>query len=809
MSRLLLLLLVVAVACDGGNRVPAPVLPPSELRIESPRTSGAGDRLAAELLRLTGAVPPAPFHTTADELPAGSLRDRLRRIAFDHLRTVAFGAGHGPELIGSRRIARLALLPDAPRDGNGNGSNRDEVLAAERRRVSATAGAAPLPDSWQALFPWHEASADLAQPPTSSATPASWRAVGEANAATALADIGGAMLARARAAGFLLQRSRGSLAGSSTDDGRLGLDLLHQALAAEETLLGSLFTNGGSPGALADPERYDPEVDLRWLPARVIVRPEPTVPGSIGGYRVDDVASDLFSLAQVLQAAGELAWLSAADNPYPALRDVFRGHPFGTPGGPRPPGGLSAQLPALSWRGEIGPLILFRCQGCHLGFGSGGFIIDTLADVLAGSPQTRAANLTMVVPGDHSRSFLWQILDGPPAPFNRMPLGSRLGQGEIDLVARWIDEGAREEPTVIPPPPLPGKVLAQVLFANLVFLHLDPATGDLRHRVENGASSGYATAQATGAALQALAVVRRAVPTLSYDGRTVGDVLLTIARRAMASLLAADGTVAREVELVTGRTRIGELGDQAMLAAGLMAAGDVLGDEAVSTAGRAAAERLIDAFWRADSGWFVTSPDGPSARYEGRDLSALLAVLPTLAATDPEVAALRDRFLSGWARVAAFAEWDGGGEVLGDGIADTDGNGVPEPAAAGGAFGRLPVLASAWLAGDSGALVADDVVTWSRHVLPLFQQKCGECHLAGAAQGEYRLDTVALAATPGSSGGALPLLVPGDPEGSFLYRKLVDRQPAIGVQMPEARSPLDARGRELVRAWILQGALRQ
>ena len=59
---------------------------------------------------------------------------------------------------------------------------------------------------------------------------------------------------------------------------------------------------------------------------------------------------------------------------------------------------------------------------------------------------------------------------------------------------------------------------------------------------------------------------------------------------------------------------------------------------------------------------------------------------------------------------------------------------------------------------------------------------------------------------PGTSKNTQPLVVPFDPENSFLYRKLVDRFPAFGEQMPLAKPPLADHGKALVRQWILEGA---
>ena len=169
-----------------------------------------------------------------------------------------------------------------------------------------------------------------------------------------------------------------------------------------------------------------------------------------------------------------------------------------------------------------------------------------------------------------------------------------------------------------------------------------------------------------------------------------------------------------------------------------------------------------------------------------------------------------DAFLVALRPVLAFAEWDGFGEVVSDGIADTDGNGVPEPALAGGAHGRAPVFAGEILAGPPpSAEPTNGPVTWSRHIQPLFRAKCAQCHLDGAARaqgGFYRLDTPTLARVPGQSGGAMPLIVPGDPDASLLYHKVKDRNPPIGVQMPQALPPMEPAAVELVRRWIEEGA---
>ena len=79
----------------------------------------------------------------------------------------------------------------------------------------------------------------------------------------------------------------------------------------------------------------------------------------------------------------------------------------------------------------------------------------------------------------------------------------------------------------------------------------------------------------------------------------------------------------------------------------------------------------------------------------------------------------------------------------------------------------------------------------------------------GNALGNYRTDTPRLTGTAGESGGKYPLIVPGNPERSFLFEKLKSRAPSLGEQMPQARPPLDAFALELVRRWIADGATRR
>src|SRR5262249_6087007 len=137
-------------------------------------------------------------------------------------------------------------------------------------------------------------------------------------------------------------------------------------------------------------------------------------------YLVVDRASSLDTLAALLEAESQLAWLSGSTNPYPTLRDLLNGAPFGERPPPRRPRPIdylpSATTPAeeITWTLNIQPL-LYPLSGLagHTGPKPiyGNFDVRTYESVLFGGDH-RATNPT-VVKGDHKASLLWQVLAGP------------------------------------------------------------------------------------------------------------------------------------------------------------------------------------------------------------------------------------------------------------------------------------------------------------------------------------------------------------------------------------------------------------
>lgn len=87
-------------------------------------------------------------------------------------------------------------------------------------------------------------------------------------------------------------------------------------------------------------------------------------------------------------------------------------------------------------------------------------------------------------------------------------------------------------------------------------------------------------------------------------------------------------------------------------------------------------------------------------------------------------------------------------------------------------------------------------------VRPLLENRCINCHHAGALMGHLNLETRAKAFSERPGG---PVIIPGDPEASRFYQVLnlpvTDQQamPPEGHRIPDAE-------KETLKTWIAQGA---
>ncbi len=100
--------------------------------------------------------------------------------------------------------------------------------------------------------------------------------------------------------------------------------------------------------------------------------------------------------------------------------------PFEVPTGP------------LTFAEHIEPILLDGgCQGCHgSGGGFGGLDATTAAALRSGGDAGPA-----VVPCDSEGSYLWQRVRDCEMPAS----GACLDEAQVATIARWIDQGARDE----------------------------------------------------------------------------------------------------------------------------------------------------------------------------------------------------------------------------------------------------------------------------------------------------------------------------------------------------------------------------
>ncbi len=127
---------------------------------------------------------------------------------------------------------------------------------------------------------------------------------------------------------------------------------------------------------------------------------------------------------------------------------------------------------------------------------------------------------------------------------------------------------------------------------------------------------------------------------------------------------------------------------------------------------------------------------------------------------------------------------------------------VARAARAGGPAlaGLLGLPGSSWAPWAPWAAGGPD---FAHEVWPILERSCHECHGAERQKGGLRLDARA-AAFAGSRFGTRPVLAPGRPEESLLYRRITSADPF--ERMPAEGEPLSAGEAELVRAWIAAGA---
>lgn len=129
---------------------------------------------------------------------------------------------------------------------------------------------------------------------------------------------------------------------------------------------------------------------------------------------------------------------------------------------------------------------------------------------------------------------------------------------------------------------------------------------------------------------------------------------------------------------------------------------------------------------------------------------------------------------------------------------------------------RAPILSlvtQACLVIAIPAVQAEELVSFSQQIGPVLRTQCATCHMTGSEPGGMKLypsaahqSLVAVASVE----SPLQRVAPGEPDKSYLLHKLQGTHLNVGgqgVQMPFGQPPLSEATREVIRQWIVQGAL--
>jgi hypothetical protein len=105
--------------------------------------------------------------------------------------------------------------------------------------------------------------------------------------------------------------------------------------------------------------------------------------------------------------------------------------------------GSEAEKP-VSYQRDVHPVLAKHCLDCHKHGGAGveksGFSVESYQALMKGTKFG-----PVVVPGSSLSSSLYLMVAGKTDPAIRMPHGKNpLSEAEVDLLRRWMDQGAKE-----------------------------------------------------------------------------------------------------------------------------------------------------------------------------------------------------------------------------------------------------------------------------------------------------------------------------------------------------------------------------
>lgn len=149
------------------------------------------------------------------------------------------------------------------------------------------------------------------------------------------------------------------------------------------------------------------------------------------GVDVEPLRTRLAAAQRLLKRQQEEAVASAtastAASPMPRPNPT----PAPRPATPRPTPGASGRV---SFVGEVAPLLVERCAGCHIRNQRGNFSMASFNDLMRGTPDGGP----VFRPGRGEGSRLIDLLESGSMP----PNGNALSSDQVATVTRWINEGA-------------------------------------------------------------------------------------------------------------------------------------------------------------------------------------------------------------------------------------------------------------------------------------------------------------------------------------------------------------------------------
>jgi len=99
----------------------------------------------------------------------------------------------------------------------------------------------------------------------------------------------------------------------------------------------------------------------------------------------------------------------------------------------------------VSFSSDVKPILAANCLACHqeggAGYEASGFKMTTYTDLMKGTQYG-----PMILAGDAEGSNLVVLMEGRADPSISMPHGKmeRVPQSDIDMIRRWIDQGAKD-----------------------------------------------------------------------------------------------------------------------------------------------------------------------------------------------------------------------------------------------------------------------------------------------------------------------------------------------------------------------------